>query len=381
MTTFRDRMRALAPALRARAVEAETARCVPAESIAELTAAGMFRALVPRRFGGDERDVVDVFTGALELARGCSSTAWCGSLFAVHSYLATRFDPSAQEELWSDGPDTRVASSLAPVGKVTAVADGFVLRGRWSFVSGVDHCKWILLGAPSPTAVPGLFMCLVRASSCTVEDDWDVAGLRATGSKSVVIDELFVPAAFATPLITPAPTAGQLLHESPMYTLPPRPLFTSAFPPVAIGTAIANLETFRDYIAERVSAFTGQAVRLNAGPALRLAEAAAAIDAAAALYLRDLGEISAAARSSGDLPASSVERINYNVAYEIDTCSRAVFRLWRGSGGKALHVSNPLQRYFRDLHAMTQHAVLDMDVGGESYGKALLERPVFGALR
>jgi alkylation response protein AidB-like acyl-CoA dehydrogenase len=166
-----------------------------------------------------------------------------------------------------------------------------------------------------------------------------------------------------------------------MYLLPPRPLFTSAFPPVALGTAIANLEGFRDYIAERVSAFTGQAFKLNAGPALRLAEASAAVDAATALYFRDLGEISAAARSNGDLPASSVERINYNVAYEIDTCSRAVYRLWRGSGGKALHVSNPLQRHFRDLHAMTQHAVLDMDVGGESYGKALLERPIFGALR
>ncbi len=374
-------MRELAPALRSRALDAEVARRVPDESMAELAAAGMFRALVPRRFGGDERDVVDVFTGALELARGCSSTAWCGSLFAVHSYLATRFDPSAQEELWADGPDTRVASSLAPIGKVAPVADGFVLRGRWSFVSGVDHCKWVLLGARPPDGAAGLFMCLVRASSCTIDDDWDVAGLRATGSKSVVIDELFVPAAFATPLLTPQPTTGQRLHASPMYLLPPRPLFTSAFPPVAIGTAIANLEGFRDYIAERVSAFTGQATKLNAGPALRLAEASAAIDAAMALYVRDLGEISAAARSGGELPASSVERINYNVAYAIDTCSRAVYRLWRGSGGKALHVSNPLQRHFRDLHAMTQHAVLDMDVGGESYGKALLERPIFGALR
>jgi 3-hydroxy-9,10-secoandrosta-1,3,5(10)-triene-9,17-dione monooxygenase len=381
VTTFRERMRELAPALRTRAVDAEIARRVPAESIAELATAGMFRALVPRRFGGDERDVADVFAGALELARGCSSTAWCGSLFAVHSYLATRFDPIAQEELWADGPDTHVASSLAPVGKVTPVADGFLLRGRWSFVSGVDHCKWLLLGAPSPAPHTGLFMCLVRASSCTIEDDWDVAGLRATGSKSVVIEELLVPPAFAAPLITPEPSAGQRLHASPLYLLPPRPIFTSAFPPVAIGTAIANLEAFRDYIAERVSVFTGQATRLNAGPALRLAEAAAAIDAAAALYFRDLGEISAAARSDGDLPATSVERINYNVAYAVDTCSRAVYRLWRGSGGKALHVSNPLQRFFRDLHAMTQHAVLDMDVGGESYGKALLERPAFGALR
>ena len=381
MTTFRQRMRELAPALRARVTDAERARQVPAESMAELAAAGMFRAFVPSRFGGDERDVTDVFAGALELARGCSSTAWCGSLFAVHSYLSTRFDPIAQEELWANGPDTRIASSLAPLGKAVPVADGWVLGGRWSFVSGVDHAQWVLLGGRPAGESTGMFMFLVRASSCTVEDDWDVAGLRATGSKSVTVSELHVPSAFATPITTPQPTAGQLLHASPLYLLPPRPIFTSAFPPVAIGTAIANVEGFRDYIAERVNVFTGQGTRLNAGPALRLAEAAAAIDADAALYMRDLGDISAAARSNGDLPATSVERINYNVAYEIDICSRAVYRLWRGSGGKALHVSNPLQRYFRDLHAMTQHAVLDMDTSGESYGKALLERPTFGALR
>ena len=363
------RVRELVPVVRSRADAAEQARRVPTETIAELTDAGLFRALVPRRFGGDERAPSEVAGAIIELAQGCSSTAWVASLLATHAFIAAWFDPRAQEELWSAGPDVRIASSVAPVGTVQRDPGGFRLSGTWSFVSGVDHARWLLLGAT--TSVYTLF--LVPADAFTIEDDWDVSGLRATGSKSIVVREHVVPHHRALPLGAPGPHAGQTFHAgSPLYRLPWDPMFRAAFPPVAIGTALAALDAFRGYISSRVSAFTGKPWKLAAGPCLRLAEAAARVDAAAALYRRDCAELDGAASRDGALSADSAARIAYDCAFAIDACSAAIAQLWRGSGGKALHRAHPMQRHFRDVFAMTQHGAFDMDVCAESYGKELL---------
>jgi 3-hydroxy-9,10-secoandrosta-1,3,5(10)-triene-9,17-dione monooxygenase len=108
---------------------------------------------------------------------------------------------------------------------------------------------------------------------------------------------------------------------------------------------------------------------------MRMAEAAAQIDAARLVFRRDLAALDAFAREGAPLPPGAAERIAYDVPFIIDTCSHAVLELFRGSGGRAIHESNPLQRYFRDIHAMTQHAAMDMDRAGELYGGALFRNP------
>ena len=366
------RLRELVPTLRARADAAEQGRRVPDESIAELAAAGLFRALVPRRFGGDERALAEVSSSIIELAQGCSSTAWVASLLATHGFLIAWFDPRTQEEVWSAGPDVRIASSVAPAGTATRSQDGFRLNGTWSFVRGVEHAQWLILGAVPPSEPYTLF--LVRASDYTIEDDWHVAGLCGTGSKSVVLREVDVPAHHALALATTELHPGQRFHDrSPLYRLPWDPVFRSAFPPVAIGTAIANLTAFRVYIAARVNAFSGRASRFAPGPAMRLAEAAARVDAAVALYRRDNAELDAVgAALDRVLSADAPPRIVYDCVFVVDACSEAIHDLWRGSGGKALHRGNVLQRHFRDMFAITQHGAFDVDANAETYGKELI---------
>lgn len=390
--SLRKRLGALVPALRQRADAAEQARRVPNVSVEELTAAGLFRAFVPRRHGGDELPITEVLEGVIELAHGCTSTAWVGSLLSFHGLLAAWFDPRAQAELWAGGPDVRIASSVAPAGSALITGDGFRLSGRWSFCSGIDHSTWVMLGGlpttaehlanprRDPTTVATQF--LVPLSACTIEDDWDVAGLRATGSKSVTLRDVEVPAHRALPLVATEPTAGQRANPQPLYQVPWQPIFNSAFPPVALGTALANLAAFRDHIGARVNAFTGRAARTAVGPSLRLAEATARIDAALAMFQRDGRELTDAGTAPArPLSPAAQARIVYNAAFVIDQCSEAINQLWRGSGGRALHRGNAMQRHFRDIYAMTQHGAFDMDACGERYGKELLSNPTFGVAR
>lgn len=376
---FRQAVVDLVPEVRQRADAAERERRVPTETMVSLREAGLFRAFVPRVYGGDERTLTEVLDAATELAAGCSSTAWVGTLFAMHNIAACWLDKRGQDEIFADGPDVLVASSVAPMAKLSRADGGYRLAGKWSFASGVEHASWIMVGATlapeTAAAAPDYVFAFVRASDVTVIDDWHVAGLRATGSKSIELKDLFVPRHRVVLLKTvqDGTAPGLSLHKQPFYRLPWYPVFICAFPAAGLGTAIAMLEGFRDYLRSRLDSFSGVAFQTTSGSAARMAEAAAEIDAARLVFRRDVAALDRAALEGRPLRPGESERIMYDAPFIMDACSRAVVRLLRGSGGKALYEHNPLQRHFRDIHAMTQHVAMDLDRAGETYGRLLFQ--------
>ena len=371
----------LVPEVRARADAAERERRIPAGTIVSLRKAGLFRAFVPRAYGGDERTLSEVLDAATDLAAGCPSTAWVGTLCAMHTIAAAWLEKRGQDEIFADGPDVVVASSVAPMGSLARAGEGFRLAGRWSFSSGVEHASWIMVGAnlkSQSSATPADYaFCFVRASDVKVVDDWHVSGLRATGSKSVELEDVLVPRHRVVLLRTvqDGTAPGLALHTQPFFRLPWYPVFICAFPAVGLGTATAMLEGFREHIRSRIDGFSGVAFQTTSGSAVRLAEAAAAIDAARLVFRRDVAALDRAAQENRPLKPGESERIMYDAPFVMDACSRAVVQLFRGSGGKALYEHSPLQRHFRDIHAMTQHVAMDLDRAGETYGRLLFQNP------
>jgi alkylation response protein AidB-like acyl-CoA dehydrogenase len=378
-TTFRQAILEMLPDVRKRAEEAERQRRIPLETIRSLRQLGLFRAFAPRVYGGDERTLSEVLEAMTDLATGCPSSAWVGALLAIHNIAICWLDKKGQEEIFGEGPDVVMSSSVAPTGSLVRAAGGFRLAGRWGFSSGVDHASWIMLGGNlnEGSAPPEYFLCFVRAPQARVIDDWQVSGLRATGSKSVELSDVFVPAHRTLLLRTvgEGTAAGLACHANPFYRLPWDSLFVSALAPAALGAAVAMLEAFRDYTGSRVNRFSGRGFRTNAGSAMRIAQAAGQIDAARLVFRRDLAALDRAASEGSALLPGTAERICFDVPFIVDMCSEAVLRLFRGSGGRAVHESNPLQRHFRDIHAMTQHAAMDTDRAGETYGRALIQNP------
>ncbi len=122
-------------------------RTLPEETIADFAAAGFFRAMQPRRFGGLELDF-DVFARVTwELAHGCASSAWVHSVVAEMGWVIACFPEQAQEEIWGENPQAISSASFIPAGKAEKVAGGYRVSGRWPFVSGSDHTQWVLLTA------------------------------------------------------------------------------------------------------------------------------------------------------------------------------------------------------------------------------------------
>jgi 3-hydroxy-9,10-secoandrosta-1,3,5(10)-triene-9,17-dione monooxygenase len=372
---FRQAVLDLVGDVRPRADAAEKQRGLPAETIAGLRKAGLFRAFVPRIYGGDERTLGEVLDIATDLAAACPSTAWVGTLFAMHTVAACWLDKRGQDEIFGEGPDVLIASAVAPTGTLMPANGDFRLTGRWSFSSGVEHASWIMVGAQlkSEPAASEYAFAFVRAADATVVDDWHVSGLRATGSKSIAIDGIVVPSYRVVAVRTAheGTAPGLAIHKQPFYRLPWYPVFICAFPAVGLGTAIAMLEGFRGYIKSRVDSFSGQPFDGNAGSAVRMAAAAAEIDAARLMFRRDVAALDRAARENRPLEPGEAERIMYDAPFIMDACSRTALQLFRGSGGRALYETSPLQRQFRDIHAMTQHVAMDLDRAGETYGRLL----------
>jgi len=190
-----DRARALIPRVAERAAAATAARMLPAETIAEYRDAGILRILQPKRFGGMQGRFSLFSRIVEELTYGCASSAWVYAVLAEHQWIIAQYPEQAQIDVWGDDPEAVAASSLAPREAARPVPGGWRLSGHYPFSSGCDYAQWAIIGAfLGPKGDPrGIAYLLVPLAEIEIVDDWQVLGLLGTGSKSLVLRDIFVP--------------------------------------------------------------------------------------------------------------------------------------------------------------------------------------------
>ena len=362
----------LVPALRERAGLAEELRRMPNETVEDFHRTEILRAAQATRFGGFDLDYPVVLEIAAELGRGCGSSAWCYGIWASHNWVIGMFPEQAQEEYWADSADVLCATSLNPNGaRVTVAEDGYLLSGRWDFSSGCDDAGWNILGG---IGTDGLAWFLVPQSDYTIDDTWFVSGLRATGSKDVVLDDVFVPKHRVVPVadIREGQSQGRRIHGTPNYLIPHMTMFSYTLAAPILGMAQGALEDFEAEVSGRVAYTTGEKMADSAPLHIRLAETEAEVHAARLIMQNDGREVFARARR-GEMPTLN-ERARYrrNQAYVARLGVRAIDRLFEASGGHALFDSSPMQRFHRDAHAASHHFGIAWEAVAEEYGRLRL---------
>ena len=356
------RVRALLPSVRKRAAHCEKLRTLPEETFAEFQEAGLFRALQPKRYGGYELDPGVFYQGVAEVGAACGSTGWVLGVLGVHNWHLAIMPPQAQEDVWGKDDSVQLSTSLAPTGKVERVAGGFRLSGRWSFSSGCDYCRWVVLGgvAPpaEPDAPPDARVFLVPWADYRIEDNWHVIGLCGSGSKDIVVDGAFVPEyrthSYLDAFLLNHP--GRAINGAPLYRLPFALIFRFGITAPAIGAAQGALDAFRTQTAGRLSLMDQSRVAEDPFMQQRLAESAAEIGAAHARMLAIFAEMMRFARAGEEIPLENRARYRWDGGKAIEWSVTAVDRLFEASGGRALFLANPVQRAWRDVHAMRAHA-------------------------
>jgi 3-hydroxy-9,10-secoandrosta-1,3,5(10)-triene-9,17-dione monooxygenase len=372
----------LLPALRQRAQETEDQRMVPAESVKALAEAGFFRLLQPAGAGGLEADPVTFFTAVRLIASACGSTGWVSSVVGVHPWQLALFPAQAQQDVWGADPETRMSSSYAPTGKAALTDGGYRLSGRWSFSSGCAHASWVLLGGivTNDEGQPVDFCTfLVPASDYTIDDVWDTVGLRGTGSNDIVVGDVFVPRHHALSFtdVTRCRCPGQEVNGGPLYRIPFGSIFSYAITTPIIGMATGAYQAHVEYQQQRVRAsYVGQKSADDPFAQVRVAEAAGLLDVAWLALERDMTELMGHARAGEKIPLPLRLRVRRDQVTGTGQAIRAVDLLFENSGGRALKLGTPIQRFWRDAHAGRVHAINDPERALTMFGRGELGHDV-----
>ncbi|MBO2930872.1 p-hydroxyphenylacetate 3-hydroxylase oxygenase component [Metapseudomonas otitidis] len=372
-----DALREILPAIAANAAQAERDRMVPAENIAMLKGIGMHRAFQPRAYGGLEISLPEFTECVIALAGACASTAWAFSLLCTHSHQLAMFPKQLQDEIWGKDPDATASSSIAPFGRIEEVDGGVRFNGEMGWSSGCDHAEWAIVGCRRQNAEGELVYCfaVLPRSDYEIRDDWFAAGMRGSGTKTLVIKDAFVPnhrIQAAKDMMEGRSAGFGLYPDSKIFYTPYRPYFASGFASISLGIAERMLEAFKEKTRNRVRAYTGASVGTATPALMRLAESTHQV-AAARAFLEKTWQDHAAHGERREYP--SRETLAYwrtNQAYAVKMCIQAVDRLFEAAGGTAWFEGNEMQRLFRDSHMTGAHAYTDYDVCAQILGRELM---------
>ena len=283
------------------------------------------------------------------------------------------FKTTAQQEVFKDGADAVVSNLSAGVRrqmKSARTSDGYVVSGIWDFASGIDFADWVIVALNVPNAEDNMeeHIGLVPRREFAVEQDsWTVVGARATGSKRVALTNAHIPfhRTIAWADVEAGTCPGLEVNDGPLYQRTSGGsilVLSSAAPVVAVASAMIEYsieEATRRKIEKQWFA-------------IELGRRSSQIHMAHALLLYDSDEVYEAGLDGRDLSLETQARHRADAAIIARTALAAADGLVEALGGSIFRAGHPVERLFRDIHAMATHHRVQPEPACELYGKVLL---------
>jgi alkylation response protein AidB-like acyl-CoA dehydrogenase len=357
--------RALAPVLVAAGPRIDAGRDLPPDVVDALHEARMFRMLVPRSLGGEEASPLIFVQAIEELAKADASAAWCIAQTSVCSTISKSMPRQTAEEIFRRNPRGVLAwgASTHNDAKAIAVAGGFRVTGVWPFASGSRHATWLAAhcfivepdGEPRRDAggKPVQKTLVVPREQADIRDVWQVIGLKGTGSDSYALNDVFVPAHCA--IDYHAMDLAERHEHGPLYTFNIYQLFGSTFPAIALGIARATLDAFVELARSKVAGSGSAPLRENAVVQSQVGIAQCQLAAARSFYLSAWEDIWQAAQA-GTVSMDQRVRLRMASIHASQQARQVVETAYLAAGATAVFASNPFERRFRDMHAVSQQA-------------------------
>jgi 3-hydroxy-9,10-secoandrosta-1,3,5(10)-triene-9,17-dione monooxygenase len=356
----------------------------------DINDARLIQILQPARHGGLEMGFPELIEVGMVIGQYDMSAAWIANILAIHHWWGALTSPQLQEEIWGDNPHRLFADAFAPLGTGEKVEGGYLVTGQWPFASGILWSEWYAGGTLVHTSdgqPPQYLMCFVPKSDYTVLNDWDTVGMRGTGSCSVAVDKVFVPEYRAFDLgaiMAGAPLPGIEYNPGVIFQVPiVSGLAISLMPPV-MGGALGALEVFKTRMANRTPTFTNQVQNQLATQHALLAESSVRLDFAQQMLRCNAEELMTVGTSVARGEVVDTDQFRMRVAgwrAQIGKeCRSVTAELFQNAGAGAIYMDSPLQRFWRDTHAVAQHVVMNHDTIMRSYGLALAGQEMQPAL-
>jgi alkylation response protein AidB-like acyl-CoA dehydrogenase len=369
----------LIPVLRERGEETERAGRLTPQTVIDFEQAGLFQTLVPQIHGGLELDLQDYMDMIVDIGRGDGSAAWALGILTGAAWMVAMLYPQDVSHEVLAGPGSRVATVLSPRSIKTRPVDGglWIEHGVWNFNSGAHHADWNLLGFPvhnPETGVTENFAALLPIHQCSLLDDWDTFGLRGSGSTSIEVEGVFVPARRLASLNAALKESYQSTHLAavPLYRLPLVPFLATKLLFPALGMAKAALELALDSASRRGIPFTIYGRQDEAAVThVQTAEASAKIDAAEQMLRNSIRRLLSHADKTSPMDIQARAAVMRDAGYVNRILWEAIDALVTSSGGSVAKRSSPLGRLWRDAKVASLHGALNPNTNFELAGRVL----------
>ena len=381
-----ERARELVPMLREAGDEIEKNLQTSEHCVQAMVERGIFKMLLPRSIGGGELDPL-TYTAVLEiLASGDGSTAWSLGQNSGCSMIAPYLSHEMAVEVFG-GPRGILAwgPELPGAGRCTAVDGGYRVTGRWGFATGSRHASWLGAHCPvfdedgSPRLGPNgrqiTRTIIVPKSEATIIDNWQVLGLRGTGSDSYELKDHFVPAA-RTAL---RDYAGECREKGPLYQFTSGMIYAMGFSHVSMGIARGAYDAFIEIARDKIPRGAKNTLRENNVIQSQVSQCEAKLKSARA-YLRGvIAEMWADAQRNGKISTEHHPQLRLASTWAIHQARDVVATVYHAAGASAIFESNPLERRMRDIHAGTQQGQ-GRPIHFETVGQMLMGLPPEGRM-
>jgi len=365
-----ERVRALVPLISERSTSAEEARKPDDDVIAALEETGVFRAFVPRKYGGYELDLETFLDIGIAVSEACPSTGWITTFYMEHNWLLGMFDDAVRDEIFSAQPYVLAPGTVNPSGVATRRDDHWELSGRWQFGTGIVHADWVLLSARvdgDESPLPRMF--LVPAGEVEVDDTWFVDGMAATGSRDIVASAVKVP----LDRVSSVAMGAQQTPTEYLRRFPVRPFLALTAGIPAIGCARRAVDLFTERMTQRILFGTTKRQAETTPAQVRLGSLTARAAMAETVLRAATREMAAHARGETELAPLDHVRLRTTIALVVRQCRDVVRDVLEASGAGAHFLDNELQRVQRDVHVVASHTVFDVDSVALEYGRELLK--------
>lgn len=370
------RAEAFVPVLRSRRAQSLQDRRLSEQTIADMVAAGLFKILQPKSFGGYELPYGAQVAISAALAKGCGAASWITSVVATHHWMLAKFDSTAQHDVWGKNTDTIVCSAFGfSEAKVKAVDGGFNVSGRWTYSSGSHAAGWAMIGIPieNQGGPPLRKFALVPRNDFQVLDNWHSVALRGSGSNDITLNNVFIPGyrTIGFDEIDRVNSPGTMLNSGATYRLPTFNVFNLTGAGPALGLAHAALASFTTGMKHRRNAFGSKVPELQ-NIQMRTSEASAEIDAAQLVADHHIAVLQAAAEHATPLSRAYLLKLQRDCAYVGRVCQSALNRLTEAQGAGGLSDDNDVQMNQADLKGVCAHLTMGWDANCVPFGKHVL---------
>ncbi len=353
--------------VRARRNEFETQRYISDDVVSKFKEVGMYRAFVPKNFGGDEKTPMEFLLAVEAIAAADGSAGWVSSFGMAPTYLAA-LPNETLDKIWQDTPDIVFGAGIFPPQQSVKAEGGYRVSGRWQFASGSKGTNLLGVGilTEEKTALPRMAV-LPTEQVLIDESSWHVHGMAGTGSFDIVVDDVFVPEEWT------CIRGGKPNIDGHFFRYPSLSLATQVLSVTTAGIARESLDIVYEMAEGRKSVTGAPGVGDRNYVQIEMAKAEARLRSARAFFYESTEQAWDAIAEHGEVPPDLINMLRLSASHLTRECAEVTATAYKMVGMSSVYYAHPLSRCFRDVHLATQHAFMGeitfQNAGAMLFGK------------